>query len=118
MFGYQLNSIYISVRNMDRAIGFYEELFGQEAEVVDERFSVFLLGEMSFGLYSPAADGVTVAYGANCVPNFEVDDVEAEYSRLKGFVPAIDDEVTVLPEMELFQFKDTEDNILEVYSYT
>ena len=37
----KLNSLYICVKNMERAINFYEEFFTQKVEVKDEIFSVF-----------------------------------------------------------------------------
>lgn len=117
MQSYKFNSLYVSVKDMQRAVGFYEKLFGKKARKVGERFSEFKFGDITFGLYNPTEDGEAIEYGANCVPNFEVPNAKKEYERIKEFTSAIDDEIMDLPQMNLFQFKDTEGNIIEIYSY-
>ncbi|MCD4670160.1 MAG: lactoylglutathione lyase [Actinomycetia bacterium] len=114
---YKFNSLYVSVEDMNRAISFYEKLFGKKVRKKDDRYSEFSFGKLSFGLYSSKYDGVKVEYGANCVPNFEIENTEEEYKRIKEFAPTIDDEIMKLPQMSLFQFKDTEGNIIEVYAF-
>jgi predicted enzyme related to lactoylglutathione lyase len=114
---YKLNSVYVSVKDMDRATKFYENLFGREADKNDPRYSEFQFENITFGLYSPDFDGAKITWGENCVVNFEISDAQVEYDRIKEFALEIDDEIMDLPQMYLFQFKDTEGNILEVYSW-
>lgn len=114
---YKFNSVYVSVQDMSRAIKFYETLFGRKCDKVDERFSEFHFDNVGLGLYNPSVDGEKITYGTNCVINFEIENAESEYERIKGFAPEIDDEIMRLDVMDLFQFKDTEGNLLEVYAY-
>lgn len=101
---------------MTRAIGFYKQLFGKDPEHIEDRYSFFKLGDFFFGLYCPTVDGETMKIGNNCVPSFKVKDINKEYKRIRKFAPAIDDEIHEYGSVRLFQFKDSEGNILEVYS--
>ncbi len=110
-----INSIYVSVEDMTRAINFYKQLFEKEPSEIDERYTVFDLDGFSFGLYAPEMDGVKARFGDNCVPNFQVEDIEKEYERVKQFTSEIDSEIQNYGNLKLFQFKDSEGNILEIY---
>jgi predicted enzyme related to lactoylglutathione lyase len=118
MQNYKMNSVYVSVLDMSRAVTFYEKLFNKKADRMDKRFSEFHFGDVNFGLYAPKEDGVEITYGSNCVVNFEIEEATTEYERIKDFAPEMDDEIMHLKVMDLFQLKDTEGNILEVYAYT
>lgn len=111
-----IDSVYISVKNMERAIEFYKQLFGKEPVKIDKRYTHFDLNGFSFGLYAPAVDGSKIKLGNNCVPDFRVEDINKEYERVKQFTPAlVDDEIKNYGDIKLFQFKDSEGNILEIY---
>lgn len=112
----RLNSIYVTVENMERALDFYEKFFQMEPEHVEDRYSVFELGEVSFGLYNPEVDGEKAVLGNNCVPDFEVDNIEAEYERIQKLTDTIDDSIQTYGGMSLFQLEDSEGNVLEVYA--
>jgi predicted enzyme related to lactoylglutathione lyase len=100
---------------MERAISFYEKLLWQEVTSKDERMSTFELGNIQLLLYNPAVDNESVSYANNCIPTFEVTDIQ-HYKRLTG-----DNNLTVVMPLEtieqykIFQFKDTEGNIIELY---
>ncbi|KJZ87815.1 Lactoylglutathione lyase (LGUL) family protein, diverged [Clostridium sp. IBUN22A] len=72
----KLNSLYICVKNMERAINFYEEFFTQKVEVKDEIFSVFDLNGFRFCLFNNAKVNEDVFWGDNCLPSFEVNNIE------------------------------------------
>lgn len=110
-----LNSIYVSVENMERATEFYKKLFQKEPANVDKRMTSFDLHGFYFLLFDQAIDGEKVEFGNNCVPDFKVENVKEEHARIKQFAPTIDDEIQDLGEVKLFQFKDSEGNILEIY---
>ncbi len=110
-----LNSIYVSVKNMERAIEFYKKLFQKKPANIDMRMTSFDLNGFYFLLFDPAVDSEEVKFGNNCVPNFKVENVKEKYARIKQFTSTIDDEVQDLGEVKLFQFKDSEGNILEIY---
>ena len=101
---------------MGRAIKFYEKLFKKEPKHTEDRYSFFLVGNISYGLYSPTVDGETMKIGNNCVINFKVKNIEEEYKRVKKFTKTIDDKIQKYGKVKLFQLKDSEGNILEIYS--
>jgi predicted enzyme related to lactoylglutathione lyase len=77
----ELSSVYVCVEDMERALEFYRDVFDMEPAQADERFSTFAFEAADFGLYDAGYDGFDVDVGDNCVPNFEVDDVDAAYER-------------------------------------
>lgn len=111
-----IDSLYVSVKDMKRAIGFYKKLFQNDPKHVEDRYSYFLVGKISFGLYCPEVDGEKMKIGNNCVVNFRVKDIEAEYKRVKKFTKNIDKKIQIYGSVSLFQFKDSEGNTLETYS--
>ncbi|MFH1088535.1 MAG: VOC family protein [Patescibacteria group bacterium] len=112
----KINSLYVCVKDMTRAISFYEKFFGKKVDVPDERFTRFDIGGFSFGLYDPNKDNEEVVHGNNIVPNIKVDDAEKEYERVKQIGAKIILEILDINEFKLFQFEDTEGNVIEVYS--
>ena len=111
----KLDTVYISVKNMQGALEFYRRVFQKEPEEVSERFSSFRLGSITFGLYNPKIDGGKIRWGTNCVPCFQVENIEKEFDRLRQLAPLIDDKIHRYGNYYLFQFKDPEGNLIEVY---
>lgn len=113
----QLTSVYVGVQDMDRALDFYREVFEMEPEQADARFSTFSFGAVDFGLYDAGYDGFDLTFGNNCVPNFEVEDVDAAYERIEQLAPEmVHDEVVAFGDYRTFPFVDTEGNEVEVFS--
>jgi predicted enzyme related to lactoylglutathione lyase len=113
----KLASLYVTVDDMDRALGFYERLFGIAPDVRDKRYSSFLLPKGGkFDLYYPAIDGDKRTIGTNVVPVFHSDDLDADWKRIKDLKADVVCEPMNIGEVRLFQFRDTEGNILEIYS--
>ena len=112
----ELSSVYVGVEDMERAVDFYRELFETAPVQREERFSKFAFGTVDFGLYNPGYDGYAVEFGNNCVPNFEVDDVEAAYRRIERIAPEmVHDEILEFGDYRTFHFVDTEGNEIEVF---
>ena len=112
-----MSSVYVSVDDMERAVDFYQELFDREPEQVGERFSTFAFDGVDFGLYNAGYDGYDVEFGNNCVPNFEVDDVEAAYDRIERIArEMVHDDVLEFGDYHTFHFVDSEGNEIEVFS--
>ncbi|WP_435344747.1 VOC family protein [Haloarchaeobius sp. HRN-SO-5] len=113
----ELSSVYVGVEDMERALDFYRELFDVEPKQETERFSTFAFDTGDFGLYNAGYDGYDVEFGNNCVPNFEVDDVEAAYRRVEELAPEmVHEDVLEFGEYRTFHFLDTEGNEIEVFS--
>ena len=111
-----LNSLYICVKDMDRAIDFYEKLFEQSVETKDEIFSVFNVKGFRFCLFDNNKVGEKVNWGDNCLPSFQVNDMDNLIDRLKILEAEIVFPVTKINENLVLEFKDTEGNDIEVYS--
>ncbi|OVE85209.1 VOC family protein [Natronolimnobius baerhuensis] len=112
----ELSSVYVTVEDMDRALEFYRELFDSEPVQEEERFSMFEFDGTDFGLYNPAYDGEDAEYGTNCVPNFEVDDVDAAYERTEALAQNVGHDILEVGDYRMFQFVDSEGNTIEVFS--
>ena len=112
----KINSLYISVEDMKRAVNFYEQYFGKKVDRFDNRYSIFEINGFSFGLFNPKEDGEDVVFGNNIIPNIEVDNIDEEYKKIKDIGAKIILDIDEINNMKLFQFKDSEGNIIEVYS--
>lgn len=111
----KLPALYIAVRDRDRAEAFYRRFFDAEPSMRNEEFTFFEVGGFQFGLFDPSHSGESVEYGNNCVPNFQVEDLDAEYERAQGLGVDVDPEVKEVRGYRVFQFRDPEDNVIELY---
>ena len=111
----QIKAIYISVKNMNRAVKFYEEIFDVKVSSQDERMSSFNFDNISFLLFNPNIDGETVSSGNNVVPNIEVEDVNKMLKLVKDKGCKIVMPLEKIDKYLIFQTKDTEGNIIEFY---
>jgi len=111
----KLSSLYITVQDMDRAIQFYSKFLQIKPTIHEARFSSFNLNGFGFDLFAPAEDGEERILGNSTIPVFETDDLNFERKRVLGLGCEL-----VLEQQingyNLFQFKDTEDNIIEVFT--
>ena len=112
----KINSLYVCVKDMKRAVTFYEEFFGQKVDTFDERFSIFLIDGFSFELFDPKKDNEEAIWGNNIVPDIDVENIAEEYERVKKMGVKIVLEMMSVNGYKLFQFEDSEGNIIEVYS--
>jgi predicted enzyme related to lactoylglutathione lyase len=108
-------SYYVTVSNMQESLAFYSRIFDCTPAHIEERYSRFEISGFSFGLFSKAFETRGVIFGNNASLCFRVDDLDNEYNRLKSIVPFIDPEILELPNVRLFQFKDQDGNLLEVF---
>ncbi len=111
-----LNAMYVTVNDMTRALTFYKAVFQREPVQAEERFSMFDLSGTYFGLFCAAVDGEEIILGNNCVPNIEVEQIEAEYERIRALAPTVDPEIRQAKTFRYFQFKDIDGNLVEIYS--
>lgn len=87
-----LDSVYVVVRSMEKAVRFYGELFATAPAVSEDRFSSFQLGQALFSLLNAGALGEPVdtehlTYGNNCVPNVRVADLDTRHARIARLGP-------------------------------
>jgi predicted enzyme related to lactoylglutathione lyase len=118
---------YLKVKDMDRAVAFYEAFLGVTAEYQfhDRWVSI----NERLGLYNPSYDerhGIPMTgydrefqMGNNVVVVFSTEDVDKDHERVHslgatGITEVI--EINLVATYRFFQFKDTEGNIVEVGS--
>ena len=113
----QLGSLTVAVTDMERAVHFYHHLLQAAPVHQSEQTTVFLLGQLRLVLLHKDGLAFPLNYGNNCVPNFEVEDIESELARIKQLdPPRISDQAISVGPFQLFQFSDPEGNILECFT--
>lgn len=111
-----LDSAYICIRDMDRAIKFWEEFLEQKITIKDDIFSIFDLGNFRLCLFNPEKVKEKVIYGDNCLLSFKVRNIEQLKAKLERLGVDIVYPVTKIGDNFVLEFKDTEGNDVEVYS--
>lgn len=112
---FTLNSLYMCVKDMNRAIDFYEKLLEQSVEKRDEIFSIFNIDGFRFCLFNNSKVQEKVNWGDNCLPSFEVNDMSKLMDRLETLNAKIVFPLTKINDNLVLEFKDTEGNDIEVY---
>jgi predicted enzyme related to lactoylglutathione lyase len=121
----KLVDTYLEVKDMDRAVRFYETFLGVKAKYrYKGRWASITDG---LGLYNPGFDlendvpmtefDRDVRMGNNVVVVFGSDDIEREHERVKslgatGVTEIV--EINLMASYRFFQFQDTEGNVIEV----
>lgn len=73
---FSINSLYICVYDMKRALSFYENFFGKPADIKDEICSIFIIGNFRFGLFAFEKVSEPHPFGSNCLPSISVDSID------------------------------------------
>lgn len=119
----RLDHIYVSVKDMNRAIEFYEDLLGMKIKHREENtwadFDVG--GGFYLGLINPKIISDKRIVGNNAIPVFFADDVDAVFEKVKKWkvkilFPPKDLPYTDYP-YRCFECEDTEGNIIEIAKY-
>src|SRR3989338_1683380 len=119
----KLDHIYVSVKDMDGAIQFYEDLLGMKITHREENtWADFDLGSGFYlGLINPKIVSNKRRVGNNSIPVFFADDVDAAYQKVKKYKIKISFPPTNLKYTDYpyrcFECKDTEGNIIEIAKY-
>lgn len=114
-FEIKLNSLYICIKNMERAINFYENSFEKQVDIEDEVFSVFDIKGFKFCLFNNKKVNENVTWGDNCLPSFEVNNINKLTEKLLELNAEINFPLTKINNNWVSEFKDSEGNEIEVY---
>lgn len=112
----KLNSLYICVKQMDRAIEFYESFLDQTVNEKDNVLSKFNISNFNFCLFDNNAVNEEVKWGDNCLPSFEVDDIHDVINKLSKLGAEIVYPLSKIKGNWVIEFKDSEGNDIEVFS--
>ncbi|MDT8718344.1 VOC family protein [Clostridium sp. 19966] len=116
-FEIKLDSLYVCVKDMERAINFYEQLFNHKVYIKDEVFSVFQVGSFRFCLFDNSKVKEQVTWGDNCLPSFQVNDMNILLNKLKELACEIVFPLTKIKDNWVLEFKDSEGNDIEAYCH-
>ena len=107
-----INSLYLCVKDMDRAIKFYEELFEQQVTERDDIYSVFDVNGFRLGLFAYEKKNEQHTFGSNCLPSISVESLEYMKEKLNG--KEICFPITRIGNNWVAEFIDTEGNHIEI----
>ena len=110
----RIKSLYICVKDMERAIEFYEKLLGQKVTEADEIYSVFDIDGFRYGLFANEKVNEEVKWGDNCIPSFEVNDINLIQERLTKLNCPIVFPLTIIGKNKVLEFSDSEGNDIEI----
>lgn len=105
-------SLYICVKDMDRAIKFYEDLFEQPVTEKDDLYSVFEINGFRFGLFAYEVVNEKHTFGSNCLPSISVDSIETV--KIKTLGKEICFPLTKIGSNWVIEFVDSEGNHIEM----
>jgi len=109
----KLNSFYLCVTDLQRAVNFYEQLLNQKVE--DNGF--FIINGIRMMLFDyQSVNDTRIVFGHNCLPSFEVSDMEAFMKKLEQLNAPIIFPCERIGNNWVLEFKDSEGNPIEVYS--
>ena len=109
---FQINSLYICVNDMDRAIMFYEDFFEQKVSEKDEIYSVFEIDGFRFGLFAYQKMNEKHLFGSNCLPSVSVNNksiLEGKLIKLNVVFP-----LAKIGKNWVAEFEDCEGNRIEI----
>ncbi|MBQ0065614.1 MAG: VOC family protein [Firmicutes bacterium] len=110
----KIQSLYICVRDMERAIRFYGALFDQKVSLKDEIYSVFDLEGFRFGLFAFEKKKEAHQYGNSCLPSIEFESVNLLQEKLID--KTITFPLTKIGKNMVVEILDSEGNTLELYA--
>lgn len=79
-----IKSLYLCVKDMNRAIIFYEKFFERPVTVKDTIYSVFDINGFRLGLFAYEKMQENHKYGNNCLPSIDVENLETLQRKLNG----------------------------------
>lgn len=108
----KIGSMYICVRDMERAVRFYESFFDRPVAERDGIYSVFDIDGFRFGLFAYRKKRERHRFGTNCLPSVEVESLEVLKSKTHGLKVRFP--LTKIGKNWVTEIEDTEGNRIEV----
>ncbi|MBR5683649.1 MAG: VOC family protein [Ruminococcus sp.] len=109
---FHIKSLYLCVKNMERAIKFYEELFERKVTEKDDIYSVFDVNGFRLGLFAFEKTDEPHTFGSNCLPSISVESLECLKEKLNG--KEICFPITKIGSNWVAEFADSEGNHIEM----
>ncbi len=80
---FKLKSLYVCVKDMKRAIDFYENLLGQKVTEENHIYSVFDINGFRYGLFANEEMNEAKKWGNNCLPSLEVNNIDLVLKKIR-----------------------------------
>ena len=110
----RVQSVYYTVKNMDRAAAFYDSVFGMKLKFRDgDKWTQLDGGNVSVALSSPEE---SASGEGGAVVAFEVDDITAFEARLQTAGAEIIQRRDMGSHGKVIAFRDSEGNIVQVFA--
>ncbi|WP_411678470.1 VOC family protein [Caproicibacter sp.] len=111
---FHLSSLYVCVKDMERAIRFYETLLGQKVTKKDPVYSVFGIDGFRYGLFAHEKRMEPHQWGNSCLPSLAVNRMDSALQRLEELNSEIVFPLTVIGNNQVLEFLDSEGNQVEL----
>lgn len=108
----RISSLYVCVKDMNRAVAFYENLLGQHVMERDDVYSVFDVGGFRFGLFAFEKMNEKHSWGSNCLPSITFPDKDVLENKLAKYKIVFP--LTRIKDNWVAEIVDSEDNHIEV----
>ena len=108
----KISSLYICVCDMNRAVGFYEELFDRPVTEKDDIYSVFDIDGFRFGLFAFEKKNEPHTFGSNCLPSISFANLEELNNKLTGKQVCFP--LTLIGKNWVAEINDSEGNRIEM----
>jgi predicted enzyme related to lactoylglutathione lyase len=112
----KLESAYICVQNMKRAVNFYQWFLNRESKKLKESFYLFQIDGFRLFLFEYGLENEDVNYGDNCLLSFEVENAPQLLQKMKNKGVEIVFPLETILDNYVFEFIDPEGNHIEVFS--
>lgn len=107
-----INSLYLCVKDMDRAIKFYENFFEQKVFINDPIYSIFNINGFRLGLFAYQKMNEQHTFGSNCIVSLEVSSLEILTAKIKNLKLCFP--LTKIKNNWVVEFIDSEGNHIEL----
>lgn len=84
MLNCHIRSLYLCVKDMERAIHFYENFFEKEVTIKDEIYSVFEINGFRLGLFAFEKMKENHSFGSNCLPSIDVERLDILKKKIEN----------------------------------
>ena len=107
-----INSLYICVEDMNRAIKFYTKLFEKEPIKKDSIYSIFNVNGFMFGLFAYKKVNEKHTFGSNCLPSIEMENLGILNFKIKDLEKCFP--LTAIGNNWVVEIVDSEGNHIEL----
>lgn len=107
-----IGSLYLCVKDMERAIKFYENFFEKEVTEKDDIYSVFDINGFRVGLFAFEKMKEEHTYGSNCLPSISVENIDVLQRKIQSLELCFP--LTRIRNNWVAEFIDSEGNHIEL----